>query len=155
MKIYRNQPNFFLRLASVLTKDNRHILEDLFNTTSSWPIDFHELILVRDIPTKEQLELKEDYKRLSKMQHDRASRNWIKSFNGKLFEKIYLETIKRIDSNKVYSPCLAGGRFVEIFPDGGLSATFEALQRAPTPGQSLVLYDDTHVLGGGVIEQVL
>ena len=44
---------------------------------------------------------------------------------------------------------------VEIFPDGGLSATFEALQRAPTPGQSLVLYDDTHVLGGGVIEQVL
>ena len=32
--------------------------------------------------------------------------------------KIYLETIKRIDSDKVYSPCLAGGRFVEIFPDG-------------------------------------
>ena len=41
-----------------------------------------------------------------------------KSFNGKLFDKIYLETIKRIDSNKVYSPCLAGDRFVEIFPDG-------------------------------------
>ena len=118
MKIYRSQPNFFLRLASVLTKDNRHILEKLFDTTSSWPVDFHELILVRDVPTKEQLELKEDYKKLSKIQHNRASPNWIKSFNGKLFEKIYLETIKRIDSNKVYSPCLAGGRFVEIFPDG-------------------------------------
>ena len=35
-----------------------------------------------------------------------------------LFDKIYLEAIKRIDSNKVYSPCLAGERFVEIFPDG-------------------------------------
>ena len=118
MKTYRNQPNFFLRLASVITKDNKHILEDFFNQTSSWPIDFHELILVRDVPVKEQLELKEDYKRLGKIQLKRSSTNWIKSFNGKLFDKIYLETIKRIDSNKVYSPCLAGERFVEIFPDG-------------------------------------
>ena len=44
---------------------------------------------------------------------------------------------------------------VKIFPDGSLSATFEELQRAPTPGQSLVLYHDTQVLGGGVIEQVV
>ena len=118
MKTYRNQPNFFLRLASVLTKDNRHFLEDLFNKTSLWPIDFHELILVRDVPVKEQLELKEDYKKLSKIQHKRASTNWRKSFNGKLFEKIYLETIKRIGSDKIHAPCLSGGRFVEIFPDG-------------------------------------
>ena len=34
------------------------------------------------------------------------------------FKKLYLETIKRIDSDKVYSPCTAGGRLVEIFPDG-------------------------------------
>tara|TARA_B100000029_G_scaffold400740_1_gene399758 strand:- start:4054 stop:5091 length:1038 start_codon:yes stop_codon:yes gene_type:complete len=118
MKIYRNKPNFFLRLASVLTKDNKDILENLFNQTQAWPIDFHELILVRDVPEKEQLELKADYEKLSKVQQKRASKEWKKSFNGKLFEKIYLETIKRIDSNKVYSPCLAGGRFVEIFPDG-------------------------------------
>ena len=118
MKVYRNRPNFFLRLASVLTKDNKHILQKLFEQTSSWPIDFHELILVRDVPVKEQLELKSDYEKLSKKQHGRSSKSWRKSFNGKLFEKIYLETIKRIDSDKVYSPCLAGGRFVEIFPDG-------------------------------------
>ena len=118
MNVYRNQPNFFLRLASVLTKDNRHILQKLFEQTSSWPIDFHELILVRDVPVKEQLEIKSDYEKLSKKQHERSSKSWRKSFNGKLFEKIYLETIKRIDSDKVYSPCLAGGRFVEIFPDG-------------------------------------
>ena len=118
MNVYRNQPNFFLRLASVLTKDNRHILQKLFEQTSSWPIDFHELILVRDVPVNEQSELKSDYEKLSKKQHERSSKSWRKSFNGKLFEKIYLETIKRIDSDKVYSPCLAGGRFVEIFPDG-------------------------------------
>ena len=46
------------------------------------------------------------------------SKNWQNSFNGKLFEKIFLETVKRIDSDKIYSPCKAGGRFVEIFPDG-------------------------------------
>ena len=118
MKDYRSKPNFFLRLASVLTKDNRHVLQELFNQTSSWSIDFHELILVRDIPSKEQLELKSDYEKLSKKQHERASKSWRKSLNGKLFEKIYLETMKRIDSDKIYSPCLAGGRFVEIFPDG-------------------------------------
>ena len=118
MKIYRNKPNFYLRLASVLTADNKDILESLFNQTATWPIDFHELILVRDIPDKEQLDLKTHYEKLSKLQQKRASKGWKKSFNGKLFEKIYLETIKRIDSNKVYSPCLAGGRFVEIFPDG-------------------------------------
>ena len=103
-------------MASVLTKDNKHVLEKLFEQTSVWPIDFHELILVRDVPAKEQLELKEDYKKLSEIQHKRASASWRKSFNGKIFEKIYLETIKRLDSNKVYSPCLAGGRFIEIFP---------------------------------------
>ena len=101
--LFRNNLNFFLRLASVLTKDNKHILENLFDTTSSWPIDFHELILVRDVPTKEQLELKEDYKRLSKMQHDRASRNWIKSFNKspKRFLERKLNTWTR---KKIISP---------------------------------------------------
>ena len=118
MHHYRKKPNFFLRLASVITQDNKHILEKLFEETSRWPIDFHELILLRDVPSKEQLALKEDYERLSKIQHKRTSESWQKSFNGKLFEKIFLETIKRIDSDKVYSPCKAGGRFVEIFPDG-------------------------------------
>ena len=118
MKTYRNRENFFLRLASVLTKDNKNDLESLLNETSKWPIDFHEVILVRDVPAEEQLGLKEDYRRLSKLQHSRGSKSWIKSFNGKLFEKIYNETIKRIGSEKIHSPCLAGGRFIEVFPDG-------------------------------------
>ena len=118
MKQYRKYPNFFLRLASVITQDNKHVLEQLFDETASWPIDFHELILLRDVPAKEQLALKKDYERLSKIQHKRTSKNWQRSFNGRLFEKIHLETVKRIDSDKVYSPCKAGGRFVEVLPDG-------------------------------------
>ena len=118
MKNHREKPNFFLKLASVLTKDNKKYMEDFLNQTSSWPIDFHELILIRDVPTEEQLEVKKEYERLSEIQHKRTSNIWKKSFIGKLFKKLYSETLKRIDSNKVHSPCLAGGRLVEIFPDG-------------------------------------
>ena len=118
LKQYRSYSNFFLRLASVITQDNKEVLEKLFIETKKWPIDFHELIMLRDVSNKEQLALKNDYERLSKQQQASTSRNWRKSFNGKMFEKIYLETIKRIDSDKIHSPCLAGGRFVEIFPDG-------------------------------------
>ena len=87
MHHYRKKPNFFLRLASVITQDNKHILEKLFEETSRWPIDFHELILLRDVPSKEQLALKEDYERLSKIQHKRTSESWQKSFNGKILTK--------------------------------------------------------------------
>tara|TARA_B100000427_G_C15475228_1_gene580440 strand:- start:334 stop:1374 length:1041 start_codon:yes stop_codon:yes gene_type:complete len=118
MKVYRKEKNFFLRLASVLTEDNKEILENFLNETQNWPIDFHEIILVRDIPDEEQYKLKDTYEKLSKMQQLRSSKSWAKSFNGKLFKKLYTETIKRVEKNKKHSPCLAGSRFVEIFPDG-------------------------------------
>ena len=59
-----------------------------------------------------------DYKELSEEQQKKSSNNWRKSFNGKIFDKLYKETIKRLEKNKNHSPCVAGSRFVEIFPDG-------------------------------------
>ena len=118
IKYLREKPNFFLKLASVLTKDNKHFMEDFLDQTSKWSIDFHELILIRDVPVEEQLAVKDVFLKLNKMQHERTSKIWKNSFNGKLFKKLYKETIKRIDNDKVFSPCLAGGRLVEIFPDG-------------------------------------
>lgn len=118
IKEYRKLTNFYLKLSSVLTNENKNDLAVLLDQTVTWPIDFHEVILIRDVPKKDQLKLKDSYTQLSRAQHQRASKVWKKSFNSKLFEKIYLETIKRIDSEKVFSPCLAGGRFIEIFPDG-------------------------------------
>jgi tRNA-specific 2-thiouridylase len=38
--------------------------------------------------------------------------------------------------------------------DGGLTVIFSIPQRAPTPGQSLVLYRDGLVMGGGIIDRV-
>ena len=42
----------------------------------------------------------------------------------------------------------------EVFPlsDRRLSVRFDQKQRAITPGQSVVIYDDNRVIGGGVIE---
>lgn len=118
MKKYRSENNFFLRLASVLTSETKDFLENFLNETDKWPIDFHEVILVRDIDDNEQLKLKETYRKLSEAQQKKSSKDWKKSFNGKIFDKLYKETIKRLDRDKNHSPCVAGSRFVEIFPDG-------------------------------------
>ena len=118
MAEYRKEKNFFLRLASVLTSETKEFLPGLLNETDKWPIDFHEVILVRDIPDEEQIKLKEIYRQLSESQQKKSSKNWRKSFNGKIFDKLYKETIKRLDKHKNHSPCVAGSRFVEIFPDG-------------------------------------
>ena len=118
MAEYRKEKNFFLRLASVLTSETKEFLPGLLNETDKWPIDFHEVILVRDIPDEEQIKLKEIYRQLSESQQKKTSKNWRKSFNGKIFDKLYKETIKRLDKHKNHSPCVAGSRFVEIFPDG-------------------------------------
>ena len=118
MKDYRQNKNFFLKLASVLTKDNMSYMDNFLNETSKWPVDFHELILIRDCPVEDQLIVKNEFERLNKIQNERTSSSFKASFNGKLFKKLYTETVKKIDNDKVLSPCLAGGRLVEIFPDG-------------------------------------
>lgn len=43
---------------------------------------------------------------------------------------------------------------VEVLSNGNVKVDFDELQRAVTPGQFVVLYDDEKCLGGGIIEQV-
>lgn len=52
----------------------------------------------------------------------------------------------RLRHRQPLAPCR-----IEIRPDGGVRARFEAAQRAVTPGQYLVLYEDRECLGCGEI----
>ena len=98
MEKYRKEKNFFLRLASVLTADNKDYLPGFLDQTDEWPIDFHEIILIRDIPDEEQLKLKDIYEKLSRRQQEKSSVGWQKSFNGKIFDKKVKELSKSLAS---------------------------------------------------------
>jgi hypothetical protein len=39
----------------VITEDNKNVLPGFLDQTDQWPIDFHEIILLRDVPDEEQL----------------------------------------------------------------------------------------------------
>ena len=81
-------------------------------------------------------------------------------------EELYADSVRcrsvRLRSRSLSTPLVAKIRYrhpaatvAEIaWRDGVLTVAFEQPQRAPTPGQSLVLYRDGVVMGGGVIEGV-
>ena len=48
------------------------------------------------------------------------------------------------------SPCS-----VRILGDDKMEVEFDKAQRAITPGQSVVFYDGTRLIGGGIIEQTV
>lgn len=110
--------NFILRLDSVLTDDNREYMEDFLVETESWPIDYHGIILVRDVPSKIQEGLKGLYSKLSDQQANRASKKWSNAIDGKLFRALRIDTLDKIGNDEAITPCHAGGRLVEVFPDG-------------------------------------
>jgi tRNA-specific 2-thiouridylase len=56
-------------------------------------------------------------------------------------------SMARIRHRQPLEPCR-----VEPIENGRCEVIFESAQRAATPGQSLVLYDDQVCLGGGIIE---
>ena len=65
------------------------------------------------MPDEVQLRLKDTYEKLSKTA-TKIIEDMEKSFNGKIFDKLYKETLKRLDKDKKHSKCVAGSRFVEI-----------------------------------------
>ena len=76
-------------------------------------------------------------------------------------EKLFTTTLTARDAHWIYKPILPatlqakiryGSRFAECTVDENLHVTFPEPQRAVTPGQSIVFYDDDEVLGGAIID---
>lgn len=61
------------------------------------------------------------------------------------------ETLNHVDIKYRYAAPVVSGRVQQHTP-GTLSIEFQEPQQAPSPGQSLVLYQGDRVLGGGIIE---
>lgn len=83
-------------------------------------------------------------------------------------QELYAATLKAVDFNWIAGappqgpiPCEAKIRYSQkpqpatAMPneDGSVTVTFQAPQRAITPGQAVVLYDNDTVLGGGTIKE--
>ncbi len=109
---------FNLRICSVLQPGNEDVLESFLASTSSWPIDHHELALVRDVPRSVQQPLMETYARLTQRQLDRASPRFRRGLDGRITRKLRKDVMNAVSLSGPTIPCPAGSNLVEIMPDG-------------------------------------
>ena len=110
--------SFTLRVASVLQPDNETDLEQFLDDTESWPVDFHEVILVRDVPKEVQLGLAETYARLTARQLERASSRFRDKVDWRIERRLRRDILDHLHDRKNRTRCLAGGRLVEVLSDG-------------------------------------
>lgn len=111
-------PSFTLRVASVLQPDNEQDLEQFLDDTKSWPIDYHEVILVRDVPVEVQLRVVETYARLTERQLERASSRFKSKIDWRIERRLRNDILDHVHGRKNGTRCLAGGRLVEVLSDG-------------------------------------
>ena len=109
---------FNLRVCSVLQPGNEHELERFLEETASWPIDQHELALVRDVPPSVQQSLLETYARLTRLQLERASPRFQRGLDGRMSRKLRADVMAAVSLTGAGAPCPAGSQLVEILPDG-------------------------------------
>lgn len=108
-----------LRVSSVLCSENAGALEALMEETSTWPISYHDLGLVRDVPRQDQLFLVKKYLHLTDRQLANASSGYLHGIEWRLQRQVRDAILAHLGEDKErHGPCLAGSRLVEVFPDG-------------------------------------
>lgn len=111
-------PWLTLRITSVLQPGNRESLEAFLELTDTWPVDFHELALLRDVPAPVQRLLARDYERLTQRQLAQASGRFLRGLDWRLARRLRADLLSFLAGGDGAGPCTAGGRMVEILPDG-------------------------------------
>jgi sulfatase maturation enzyme AslB (radical SAM superfamily) len=110
--------NFSLRVASLLQPGNAAVLPAFLNETDSWPVDYHELILARDVPIETQAQLASVYSALTRRQLLRASLRHARSVDWRIDCVLRQRVLDVIQGRRRASACPAGGRMVELLPNG-------------------------------------
>ncbi|MBI4847811.1 MAG: radical SAM protein [Nitrospirae bacterium] len=107
-------PNFKIRIQSLLLPENADNLEELFADTSSWPVDFHEIIFPRDVRGREfsMHALATTYKKIV------GRRKSDSTLECRMFHTLYNNVLNNLHEDNRSTPCYAGGRLVEILPGG-------------------------------------
>jgi MoaA/NifB/PqqE/SkfB family radical SAM enzyme len=111
-------PSLSVRLVSVLQPENLGRLDQLLEETDRWPMDHHEIAMLRDVPASVQRGLLDEYARLSELQLARVSTRFGRGMDWRLARLLRREVIQRVASPERARPCLAGRHMVEILPDG-------------------------------------
>lgn len=106
-----------VRVSSLLQPGNATSLERLIDRVSGWPVDQHEIVLVRDVEPGIQRELVDSYLRLSARAATLGERSRAPIMT-RLNRTLVRETADRALDRGTAPRCLAGGRMVEVFPDG-------------------------------------
>jgi len=110
--------NFSLRVASLLQPGNLDVLSTFLEETDSWPVDFHEVILVRDVPPKVHVELASAYSELTKRQLLRACSRHVSTVDWRIDCALRQRVLDVMHGRRHASECPAGGRMVEVLPNG-------------------------------------
>lgn len=110
--------HFSLRVSSVVCHENADVLEAFLEETASWPIDYHDLGLVRDVLRAEQEAMAAVYGDLTEKQLLRASARYRRKVDWRLQRQIRREVLRSVADPDAVNVCLAGGRLLEVFPDG-------------------------------------
>ncbi len=111
-------PRLTVRLTSVLQPDNADVLGPFLEETALWPVDFHELALIRDVPIEVQRQVVEAYRRLTAVQLRRASRRYLQTMDWRLARQLRQDVLDQTAEGARPFGCLAGGRMIEVMADG-------------------------------------
>ena len=113
-------PNLRIRIQSLVLQENADILEKFLDETAGWPIEFHEIIFPRDVNngSKPIQSLVDNYRKLAEKQLTKDRKTNTTYLKGNIFRVLYKNVLRELDGDYYNNPCLAGGRLVEVFPDG-------------------------------------
>lgn len=123
-------PNFKVLLQSLILPENVEVMESFLADSRLLPVDFHEITFPRDITGKNMHDaaMIKNYKKIIKKHRS------LTSLESRMFNILNKRVANTLQKKRSYLPCYAGGRMVEILPNGEVIAC----EMSKVKGESLI-----------------